>query len=206
MRVKKRIVAISGLIGSGKDTAAEYLIQHHRFRKFAFADSLKDSVAQIFSWDRSMLDGVTVESRQWRETVDQWWASRLDMPHLTPRWVLQWIGTEVFRSHFHDDIWVASAELKMLHYSGNIVITDCRFPNEIASIKRLGGTTCRIFRGDDPPWLALAKTDMGEFRRQYPGVHPSEWSSVNLDYDHYINNQGDLSQLHAQLREIIVRG
>jgi hypothetical protein len=199
----KKIIAISGLIGSGKDTAANLLITKHSFTKIAFADSLKDAVAAIFSWDRSMLEGSTQESRAWRETVDDWWAQRLDIPHLTPRWVLQNMGTEVLRNHFHDDIWVASVERKIHTCGHSVVITDCRFPNEIAAIKRIGGTTARIYRGQDPQWLELAKSDMGEFRRQYPHVHASEYSSVNLEYDYYVNNNGTIVELHAQLREML---
>lgn len=200
---QKRIISISGLIGSGKDTAADILIRHHGFVKVAFADSLKDACSAIFGWDRRMLDGVTPASRQWRESVDTWWAERLNMPHLTPRWVLQHMGTEVLRQHFNDDIWVASAERKIADSPKSVVITDCRFPNEIGALKRIGGITARIFRGTDPPWLELARSDMGEFRRQYPGVHASEYSSVNLDYDHYINNNGDIPNLHAQLRMML---
>ena len=199
----KRIIAIAGFINSGKDTAADLLIKHHGFTKIAFADSLKDAVAAVFGWERSMLEGSTPESRAWRESIDPWWSERLDIPHLTPRWVLQNVGTEVFRSHFHDDIWVASVERKILASKQSIVITDCRFPNEIAALKRIGGLTARIYRGTDPQWLELAKSDMGEFRRQYPGVHASEYSSVNLQYDYYINNNGDITELHAQLREIL---
>jgi len=200
---QKRIIAISGLISSGKDTAAELLIKHHNFVKIAFADSLKDAVAAIFCWDRTLLDGGTTDSREWRECVDSWWAQRLDMPHLTPRWVLQNIGTEALRQHFHDDLWVASAERKIANTAHSVVITDCRFPNEIAALKRIGGVTARIYRGADPQWLELARHDMGEFRRQYPGVHPSEYSSVNLDYDHYINNNGSIVDLHAQMRMLL---
>ena len=202
MRMKK-IITISGLIGSGKDTAAELLVKHHGFTRIAFADSLKDAVAAVFGWDRHMLEGATPESRQWREQVDPWWSERLSMPHLTPRWALQNIGTEVFRSNFHDDIWVASVERKILASTRSVVITDCRFPNEIRAVKRIGGLTARIYRGADPPWLELAQTDMGEFRRQYPHVHASEYSSVNLAYDHYINNNGSIVELHAQLREML---
>lgn len=202
MRVKK-IIAIAGLIGSGKDTAAQLLINHHHYTKIAFADSLKDAVSVVFGWDRGLLDGSTQESRTWRETVDSWWADRLDMPHLTPRWVLQYWGTEVLRNHFHDDLWVASVERKIAATPSSVVITDCRFPNEIAAIKRCGGITARIYRGQDPPWLELARQDMGEFRKQYPGVHPSEYSSVNLDYDYYLNNNGSIVELHGQLREML---
>ena len=83
------ILGITGLIGSGKDTIADYLIRFHGFKKLSYAEPLKDSVAAVFGWDREMLEGTTATSRKWREEVDEWWAKRLEIPHLTPRWVLQ---------------------------------------------------------------------------------------------------------------------
>jgi hypothetical protein len=132
-----KIISISGFIGSGKDTAAEYLINNHNFTKLSFAGSLKDAIAVVFGWDRVLLEGETLESRQWREQIDPWWAARLNMPHLTPRWILQYWGTEVCRHGFHKDIWVASLENKILKCKGNIVITDARFANELSVVKKL---------------------------------------------------------------------
>ena len=56
------IIGICGLMGSGKDTIADHLIQEHQFKKISFADKLKESVATMFDWDRTMLDGQTDES------------------------------------------------------------------------------------------------------------------------------------------------
>jgi hypothetical protein len=140
------IVALCGLIGAGKDTAADYLIERHSFKKLSFAGALKDAVSVVFNWDRQMLEGSTKESREWRESIDQWWAGRLNLPHLTPRFVLQYFGTDLFRNHFHNDIWIASLENKLLSAKGNIVITDCRFKNELELFGKLGGHVVRIKR------------------------------------------------------------
>ena len=64
------IIGICGLIGSGKDTIADYLVTNYNFKKLSFADKLKDSVATMFDWDRDLLDGKTDESRAWREKED----------------------------------------------------------------------------------------------------------------------------------------
>ena len=95
------IIGITGLIGSGKDTAADYLCTFHGFKRMSFASALKDAVAIIFNWDRELLEGSTKASREWREQVDEWWAERLNIPHLTPRWVLQQWGTDVARKNFY---------------------------------------------------------------------------------------------------------
>jgi len=151
------IIGVCGLIGSGKDTIADYLQNIHHFRKESFAHTLKDAVASIFGWDRDLIEGRTRESREWREQVDPWWADRLNMPHLTPRYVLQVWGTEVARRGFHDDIWIASLENKLRKTRDDVVISDCRFPNEIAAIRRAGGIVIRVTRGLEPTWFEMAR-------------------------------------------------
>ena len=143
------VIGIWGFIGSGKDTAADFLVNFHEFRRESFASALKDAVASVFGWDREMLEGRTKESRAWREQRDDWWSERLGM-NITPRWVLQYWGTEVCRKAFHDDIWIASVENKLRTSMDNIVISDCRFPNEIKAIKQQGGKVIWIQRGPLP--------------------------------------------------------
>ena len=98
------IIAICGFQGAGKDTLANILIEKYGFVKLSFAGSVKDVASCIFGWDREMLEGTTQESRKQREVIDEWWAKRLNIPHLTPRWVLQNFGTDLFRNHFHPEI------------------------------------------------------------------------------------------------------
>ena len=57
------LIGIVGLIGSGKDTVAERLVQKHGYIKDSFAKSLKDAVAAMFNWNREMLEGDTKSSR-----------------------------------------------------------------------------------------------------------------------------------------------
>jgi len=199
-----KFISISGFIGSGKDTAAEYLINNHNFTKLSFAGSLKDAVSLVFGWDRVLLEGETLESRQWREQIDPWWAARLNMPHLTPRWVLQYWGTEVCRQGFHPDIWVASLEHKILKCEGNIVITDARFANELNVVKKLNGKLIRIERGERPYWYNDA-VSFNEKIIDYPplGVHASEYSSVGLEYDYYLDNNGTKEELFKALNLIV---
>ena len=60
------IIGFVGFIGSGKDTAADYLFNFHEFRRESFANTLKDAVAAVFGWDRVLLEGRTKEAREWR--------------------------------------------------------------------------------------------------------------------------------------------
>lgn len=209
------IIGITGRIGSGKDTIAEYLIANYGYQRMSYASTLKDAVAAIFHWDREMLEGSTKESREIREQVDEWWAKRLDMPHLTPRWVLQYFGTDVCRKAFHDDIWIASLENKLTKMGNNVVISDCRFPNELSSLKRLGATTIRVERGQKPQWyLDALIVSKGENHPMYSraiqilkenGIHASEYSSVGLEYDYEIDNKHTLEDLYCKVDSIINR-
>ena len=63
------IIGICGLIGSGKGSVADILVQEHNYIKLSFADKLKDGVASVFGWDRQMLEGDNAESRKWREQL-----------------------------------------------------------------------------------------------------------------------------------------
>jgi hypothetical protein len=206
------IVGLVGLIGSGKDTAADFLVDNYNFQRESFAGHLKDIVSIVFGWDRDLLEGRTAESRYWREQVDPWWSNRLNM-NVTPRWVLQYWGTEVLRKNFHDDIWIASLEKKITNKGGNIIITDCRFPNEIAVFKKLQAKICRVIRGPDPEWFKYAKIFMaGHYHPLYEmskdfieqaKIHASEYSWANTDFDMIIDNNRDISNLYRQLMEIV---
>lgn len=198
------IIGISGLIGSGKDTAADYLVKHHGFVRDSWAASLKDAVAKVFDWDRELLEGLTDEARVWREQVDSWWAQRLDIPHLTPRWILQYWGTDVCRMGFHDEIWVASVESRLSKTNDNVVISDCRFVNELRSIKRMGGITVRMKRGSEPEWVEERSRDFDNFRKKYPHIHASEYSIVNEEHDVIIHNDETIHQLHSKINDLLL--
>jgi hypothetical protein len=199
------IIGLVGLIGSGKDTAADYLVNQHGWRRDSFAAPLKDAVATIFGWDRELLEGRTKQSREWREQTDVWWASRLGILQLTPRWVLQQWGTEVGRQGFHDDIWVASLENRIRQSKDNVVITDCRFPNEIEVIQRSGGRVFRIQRGAEPSWVpdALAYLDFPAGRPPRDIPHASEWSWMASDLDGVIDNNGTIQDLCNNMDQVI---
>ncbi len=203
------IVGICGFIGSGKDTIADYLVNFHEFRRESFASTLKDAVASVFGWDRTLLEGRTKEAREWREQVDPWWAERLDMPTLTPRWVLQYWGTEVCRKAFHDDIWIASLENKLRNSKDNVVISDCRFPNEISSIKRAGGQIVWVQRGELPEWYEIAvdanrgsNVALNELKRLK--IHASETAWVGTKFDAVIDNNSTIDALYAQAQTLVI--
>jgi hypothetical protein len=203
------IIGVCGLIGSGKDTIADYLQNIHQFRRESFAHTLKDAVSAVFGWDRELLEGRTKESRAWREQVDPWWAERLGIPDLTPRWVLQYWGTEVVRRGFHDDTWIASLENKLRKTTDDVVISDCRFPNEIAAIKRAGGLVIRVTRGPEPTWYniagrANAGSEIDKLALERLAVHASETAWIGTNFDAIIDNNADgLDNLYRQVKNLV---
>lgn len=204
------IIGVCGFIGSGKDTIADYLVNVHGFRRESFANTLKDAVAAVFGWDRVLLGGRTKEAREWREQVDPWWSERLNLPNLTPRWVLQYWGTEVCRQGFHDDIWIASVENKLRKSKDNIVISDCRFPNEISSIKNAGGSIICVNRGELPSWhIMAANANKGDVvaatKLKQLGIHASETAWVGTNFDYVLDNNKSLDYLFGQLNNFLQR-
>ena len=208
------IIGVCGFIGSGKDTIADYLMNIHQFRRESFANSLKDAVAQVFGWSRDMLEGRTRQSREWREQVDPWWAERLDIPHLTPRWVLQHWGTEVCRRAFHDDIWIAALENKLRNSQDDIVISDCRFPNEIKSIKDAGGIVIRVVRGPEPEWYDAAVSAnrgpngnstwaLSRAKLERSKVHASEFAWVGTKFNAVVDNNSTMDNLFLQINDLV---
>ena len=203
------IIGLVGLIGSGKNSAAEYLTAAYDFKQESFASSLKDTLSCIFGWNRNKLEGLIEEDRIWRDQVDLWWSQKLNIPNLTPRKMLQQVGTDLFRNHFHNDIWIASLENKLQKYTGNVVITDCRFPNEIKAVRNLGGAVVRVKRGIEPEWfndaLYLNQNPDTKYRNflqdrlDKNNIHASEIAWIGTEFDYILENDKSLVDLYLQI-------
>lgn len=143
------VIGCMGFAGSGKSTVANHLVQHHGFTKLSFAAALKDVVAALFHWDRVKLEGRTPEDRAWREIPDPFWSEKMGRPW-TPRWALQYVGTEVVRNTLHRDMWVnrVAVQLASLGPDAKVVFDDARFLNELATIRQFNGRLVVLDRPD----------------------------------------------------------
>ena len=194
------IIGICGLIGCGKGTVGDILVEEYGFTKLSFADKLKDGVATVFNWDRAMLEGDTVESREWRETQDDFW-SRETGRTITPRLVLQEFGTDCMRHGFDDSIWVSLVKQELVkNPNKNFVIPDVRFPNEANMIKSIHGEVWRVKRGQDPVWMRMYQ-DIGVEPKD---VHESEWRWANVDFNGTIYNDLGIDELKSQVKGLLV--
>lgn len=196
------IYGVCGFIGSGKNTVGD-ILEENGYQKLSFAATLKDSTAAIFGWPRHLLEGDTAESREFREKNDEFWSKRLHGREITPRKILQQMGTEIMRNNFDRDIWLFSLE-RQIDPSKNYVITDARFPNEIGFIRSLGGKIIVVERGERPHWWNTALTANGfagygieraEQALSIDNIHPSEYSWVGVTPDIHIDNNGTLDDL-----------
>lgn len=179
------VIGICGFIGTGKSTVAGILERDYGYVRINFSDKLKDAVAIIFGWDRELLSGDTPESRLWRETEDAYWTIALGTK-VTPRWVLQYFGTEVMRNNFHEDIWVMSLAKEIKSYK-KVVIPDLRFANEEKFLKGIGAQIIRVNRGT-----------------QYHGeLHASEVYCPLIKEDVIIENNGDFHKLEKSIKDVM---
>lgn len=202
------IIGLIGFIGSGKGTVGDILANEYAFQRESFAKSVKDALTPIFGWDRSLLEGDTAESRAFRESPDEYWSAVMGKD-FTPREALQLMGTEAGRNVFHPDIWVHSLERRITSEPlYNYVITDMRFPNEMAMVRRRGGKIIRIKRSLDPLWWDTAVNINTYFKGvqtmpEFPGIHYSEWAWVGYPVDVTIENNGTLNELRKEITDVL---
>lgn len=206
------IIGIVGFIGSGKDTVANMLLQEENCVKDSFAAPLKDLCASVFGWPRHLLEGDTVESRDFRDMPDVFWSRKTGIDHFTPRLALQLVGTDVMRDHFHKDIWLNSLEYRLRTQSSKkqcVIISDARFKNELDLIKQMGGAIVQVRRGDPPEWYDVAvranegnAVDRRIMQTRYRDVHQSEWDWVGYDVDFIVYNNSSMEYLEQEIRGI----
>lgn len=168
----QHILGLTGFAGAGKDTVADLLVAHARFRKLAFADALRAEVAGGFgvlvsaladpatkhhptpalSMRRAPRDflaavvlSLSVAAPDHRTPLSNEW---LDEPR-SPRQILQWWGTEYRRSQ-HDRYWTRAMLSRLVGYQrdgeSRFVITDVRFDNEADTVRTAGGAIWQVTR------------------------------------------------------------
>jgi len=128
---RRFVVGMIGKAGSGKDTVGDYLRDKYGFTSLALADTLKRGIQEMFV----IPDDVMYDRKKREEPLP-------DMPKWSVRKLLQYVGTELIRHHIDDAAWTKSL-IKRYPETGNIVVTDVRFPNEVEGIREMSG--CPVF-------------------------------------------------------------
>lgn len=141
---KTLLVGIVGKGNAGKTTTANILSGN--FTEVIFAEPVKRITSIIYGFDYDMLLGDTPDKRVLRETLrDSIW-------NHTPRQGMQKIGTDVMRNNFDKEVWIkiAMRKINALRDVGkNVIITDCRFENEIEFIRSQGGIILVIYENEE---------------------------------------------------------
>jgi len=133
-----RIVGVSGYAKSGKSTIADFLIAEHGFRRFKFADVLKDMLRAVG------LTEAQIEGDQKEMPVEA-------LCGKTPRQAMQTLGTEWGRKVMGEELWVNLWEKRVQEYlatepAGRVIVDDVRFPNELHRVLHLRGIVLRVDR------------------------------------------------------------
>ncbi len=143
------VVGLTGYAGAGKDEAAKVLTRVGWVR-VSFADPLRQALLNLdpiidhkldWNWHTHEVRlAEVVKSIGWEE-------SKRSYPEI--RRLLQKLGTEAGRDIHGHNCWTQIAERSMTQAmltGKSCVLTDVRFPNELALVKQFGGILIRIER------------------------------------------------------------
>lgn len=182
-----KIIGLGYKARSGKDTAADMLVEVHGFTRIGFADKLKKGVQELFGFTSNQVWGNE------KLVPDEYW-STVFQRDITPAFVLQYVGTDLFRDNFHNDFWVLTVLKEISKYpDANWVVPDVRFPNEGEAIKSIGGSVYMVDRRIE------LRGDIGR-----PVDHPSETALDGWDgWDGIIDNNGSLEDLFNQVDALV---
>ena len=211
-----------------KSTASNEIQSGFKIKKFA--DNLKDTVCLWTGCTRAQLEDQDFKNKELGEewncyifnngkkeelTLNYNIAKTLSADNriisriLTPRLLLQLLGTECGRNIIHPNIWVNTlfADYKSCSLpdettfindeefirknSSQWIITDMRFPNELEAVKSRGGITIRVNR----PYTTVVGGNGIPATFSQNQFHPSETSLDNAEFDYTIENNSSIEDL-----------
>jgi len=156
-------IALSGKAGCGKTTIANQLEERYGFKRFSFAAKLKEICEEMFP-------------------------EIMALPKAEHRWLLQTVGTEMFRS-IDDKVWVKYLIRQM--EGEKVVVDDTRFKNEAKSLREAGFKVVLVDRD------AELREGWGY---NVDDPHQSEKEIDELEFDYVLLNDGDYPFTDAVFR------
>jgi len=167
-------IVLVGRAGSGKDTVADYLVSRYGFRRYAFADKLKEIARDLFP--EQFVNGIK------------------------PRRLLQDLGTQIRR--LDPDVWINYLFSRIERENPErAVITDCRYQNELQAAMSRWFVPLRIICSDEIRQQRLIKRD-GVGIDPEVSAHPSEndvFESPLLETAYQVFNNDTLESLYKQV-------
>ena len=168
------LIGIAGRARSGKDTVANFIVAAIGGYRYSFADPIRAMLAPL---------GVDMS--------DPYWQARKEEPipalGVSPRRMMQTLGTEWGRQLINPDLWLIMAHQRLLQNGPGMIISDVRFDNEAAWIRKHGGRIIHVIRPDTKAVEAHASED---------GI---EMQST----DARLFNSGTLEELQLSVRELL---
>ena len=162
------IIGLTGKARAGKDTVADILCKNHDFVRVAFADPIKRMTQALLSMNPVVLEQMKDMRMQF-------------LSGITPRRIMQTLGTEWGRELIMEDIWLRFAieKIEVLQQMGvkNIVVTDVRFQNEAESLHALGAKIYEVRRKTKVPVEAHSSEE---------GINPELITGVIYNYGSHV--------------------
>jgi hypothetical protein len=187
------ILGITGTIGSGKSTVADYLYDRHNFQEYMFAEPLK-KIAEEFGFEQHQIYGTQEQKLE----VNEFWG-------ISCRKFLQVFGSEICRNTLpkylpdmkfnNTTVWVRLFEKWMQECRDDeldVVVSDVRYEDESKSITAMGGFIIRVVR----PGVDTLIKDVTQ-------THASELQANKITPHAIINNDSDLPTLYKKLEMIL---
>ncbi|MFF8942850.1 hypothetical protein ACF1A5_11375 [Streptomyces sp. NPDC014864] len=179
-----RNLALIGKAQSGKDTAAQWLVENRAYTRMAFADPLKE---MTLSMDPYVPTGYGVTVRLSRLLADVGWDyAKTTYPEV--RRILQHTGQAV--RELDEDFWTRALARKLERAVGPVVVSDVRYWNEAAMLRSHGFTLVRIVRPERPTTPAAA------------ALHRSENDLNGYSEDVVVYNTGSVETLHQRIAAV----
>lgn len=210
------LIALTGHAGVGKDTVADLLVAHARFRKLAFADALRGEISHAFDLSlddltnpnlknvptvalrmrlapRDFLAAVVLSlsaaAPDHRTPLSDAW---LDEPR-SPRQIMQWWGTEYRRAQ-SPSYWTQQIIGRLAYYrregESRFVVTDVRFDNEAHALRTAGAVLWQLVR---PGHSGAAE-----------GGHVSSTDGHRFNPDVVVTNAHDVHRLQAEVLSLFI--
>jgi len=179
------------LLGCNRDTLEDREFKERplgvEWVVYNYNNKLYDDLDLAFSDFKKFYDNSGRHNIQFEESVKDY----INKIELTPRLILQLLGTECGRQILHPNLWVIASFREYDCENDKWLFSDCRFPNELKAIKERGGISIRLNRKKE------IVSNIVE--------HESERALDNATFDYEINNNGTIEELIEQIREILIK-
>lgn len=184
------VYLLNGLAGAGKDQTAKYLVEQYGFKRYAFADKIREA---LYILNPLIQENETNVSYRLKTLVDEYGWDQVKREWNEARYLLQTLGTEVGREQWGENFWANQVIEQMEAEMDSVdkwVITDWRFQNEADA----------ILDSNLPDDLIVYSVNIIR-----PGVEQMEHKSETqkLEFDILLNNDGTLEDLYKKVDKMI---